>query len=84
MRTERARLIDALASIRGVRPFTSQGNFVLFHVGAAVDQIHLQLISEGIFVKEIGTVLGMKNWLRTTVGTAEMNSRLIEPLREIR
>lgn len=83
MRAERARLLQELASIHGIRPFNSQGNFVLFQVENSADRVHHELMNEGIFIKKIGTVLGFKDCLRTTVGTLEMNNRLLETLRKI-
>lgn len=80
MRTERARLLRQLATIAGLRPFDSQGNFLLFQVPDAVERVHGELMSEGIFVKKIGTVLEFPNCLRTTVGTPEMNDRLLDAL----
>jgi histidinol-phosphate aminotransferase len=83
MKTERARLIRELAMIRGIRPFNSEANFILFQVEPPVDHVHDELMKEGLFVKKIGTVLGYENCLRTTVGTPEMNNRLLETLRRI-
>lgn len=83
MKAERARLTQELAAIRGIRPFDSQGNFVLFQVPDSVERVHGELMNERIFVKKIGTVLGFKDCLRTTVGTPEMNDRLLEALRKI-
>jgi histidinol-phosphate aminotransferase len=82
MKAEREILIQELASIPGIRPFDSQGNFVLFEVGDRMDRVHSELIEEGIFVKKIGSILGLTGCLRTTVGTREMNCRLIEAIKK--
>lgn len=83
MKSERARLIRELASIKGISPFQSQSNFVLFQLALPAERVHSQLIDQGIFLKHVGTVLGMNNCLRTTVGTPPMNDRLLETLRRI-
>lgn len=83
MKRERARLIQELASVRGVRPFVSASNFVLLQLALPAEKVHYQLMDEGIFLKNVGTVLGMTNCLRTTVGTPPMNDRLLQTLRRI-
>jgi histidinol-phosphate aminotransferase len=83
MKVERARLFRELATIPGVKPFASEGNFVLFHLGASADDVHAQLMSQGLFVKKVGAVLSFHECLRTTVGTPEMNTRLLDALRGI-
>jgi histidinol-phosphate aminotransferase len=83
MKTARARLTQALSSIDGIRPFESEGNFILFQLPISVDRVHDGLMKEGIFVKKVGTVLHLANCLRTTVGTPDMNDRLLAVLRQL-
>ncbi len=80
LRKERARLAGTLSEINGITVFPSDGNFVLFRWRGDAKSLHQNLHDTGIHVKFIGVIHGEPGYLRTTVGTPAMNSRLIEAL----
>jgi histidinol-phosphate aminotransferase len=84
LRTERARVLEALRALPGTTPFPSAANFILFRVGidhAAADRIYAGLKEHGILIKNV-TRLGPKlaGCLRTTVGTQQENDAFLAAL----
>lgn len=81
IRSERERLIAALASMPGVQPFPSQANMVLVRVPDA-QRAFEGLKARGVLVKNVSKMhplLG--NCLRLTVGTPDENVQMIDALR---
>jgi histidinol-phosphate aminotransferase len=83
LKAERAKLIERLNQIDGVKAFDSQTNFILFHTNTQSDTVHQRLLNKGILIKNLGRVLSFPNCLRTTVGEPWMNEKLLEALKEI-
>jgi histidinol-phosphate aminotransferase len=82
IRAERARVLRALAEMRGVTAYPSEANFILFRVAAA-DAVFGGLRERGILIKNLhGSQPSLENCLRVTVGTPEENDRFLEALRE--
>lgn len=80
IRTERARLESALASMPGTTPFPSQANFVLARVPDA-SQVCEELRRRRILVKSMhGMHPLLEGCVRFTIGTAEENALLISEL----
>ena len=80
LKAERACLITELNDIGGLEAFDSKTNFVLFKAAKSSDHIYNSLIREGIIIKKLGKLLQHENCLRSTVGTPEMNGRLLRAL----
>lgn len=83
LKAERNALIKELNEIKGVKAFDSQANFVLFQTSKQSSEIYQSLLSRGIFVKNLGSVLHLQNCFRTTVGLPQMNAKLLKALKEI-
>jgi histidinol-phosphate aminotransferase len=83
VKSERGKLIRALNEIEGVQAFNSQANFVLMNTQKPCDIVNQKLLWKGIMVKNWGKILQYENCFRVTVGLPEMNSKLIEALKEI-
>jgi histidinol-phosphate aminotransferase len=83
VKSERAKLIRALNDIEGVQAFDSQANFVLMNTQKPCDIVNQKLLWKGIMVKKWGKILQYENCFRVTVGLPEMNSKLIEALKQI-
>ncbi|MEM2937237.1 MAG: histidinol-phosphate transaminase [Candidatus Bathyarchaeia archaeon] len=83
IKAEREKLIKALNEINGVKAFNSQTNFVLFKTDKPSAEVYQGLLSRGVIVKNLGTILNFHNCFRATVGLPEMNARLIKALKEI-
>ena len=79
---ERGRLSEGLSAIRGIHPFPSATNFILFRVSSAdADRVHQKLMKKGLVLRNMSKVGGVEGCLRTTVGTPEVNERLLAELR---
>ena len=78
--SERERLLNELEKIKGIRPFPSEANFILFKVKNP-DKVYNSLLKKGILVKNMNSVV--KGCLRVTVGTLEENSAFIKALKRI-
>lgn len=85
IRSDRARLIDGLRALPGIRVWDSEANFILFRVpaGQATD-IFEGLKTEGILVKNLAGASGpLTDCLRVTVGTPEENAHFLVALRTV-
>ena len=83
VREERSWLTASLNEIEGVTTLESQANFLLTSTPVSPLEVGRRLLARGIAVRVIGDVLNLKNCLRITVGTREMNRRLLDALREV-
>jgi histidinol-phosphate aminotransferase len=78
---ERERLVRSLSDLRGVRPYPSQANFVLFRVEEGdAERLHSSLMARGLVLRNLAKAKGLEGCLRTTVGTREVNDRLIREI----
>ena len=78
--SERKRLFNELAKIKGIRPYPSEANFILFRVKEPA-RIYERLLKKGVLVRNIkGVVDGC---LRVTVGTPEENRIFLKVLKEV-
>lgn len=78
---ERERLFGLLAGVDGIEPFPSVTNFILFRLkNADPDKVHERLLRRGLVLRNSSRVAGVEGCLRTTVGTPEVNDRLVAEL----
>ena len=81
--SERARLVEGLHKIPGVKVYPSQANFILFTVPAPPAEVHQRLVKSGILIRcGLGNTHGLENCLRVTVGTKQENDLFLEKLNE--
>jgi histidinol-phosphate aminotransferase len=82
IRTERARLFEALAAIPGIRPYPSEANFILLRLPKArADATFAGLKARGVLVKNLnGAHPLLADCLRITVGTPEENDAFLAAL----
>ena len=78
---ERARLIEGLKRIPGVKPFPSDANYVLFRVENA-PVIWEALCERGVLVRDFSRAAHLENCLRVTVGASEENDAFLRALRD--
>ncbi len=79
--SERDKLYHEMTKIKGVEPYPSEANFILFRVKDA-DKVFNKLLKRGILVRNMkGIVNGC---LRVTVGTPEENRIFLKALEEVR
>jgi histidinol-phosphate aminotransferase len=82
IKTERTRIFGELARMRGVKPFPSDANFILFRTSGA-KRVFEFLKERGILIKNLdGSHAALAECLRVTVGTPEENSRFLNALRD--
>jgi histidinol-phosphate aminotransferase len=83
LKAERGKLIKALNQIEGIQAFDSQADFLLINTKKPADEVYEKLLKRGIMLKKWGKLLQYDNCFRVTVGLPEMNSKLIEALKQI-
>ena len=77
IKQERAKLLAALNAIMGVRSYSSEANFILFHVAKAT-RIFEGLKQRGVLIKNLnGGHPALTDCLRVTVGAPEENLKFI-------
>lgn len=80
LREERGTLTARLGSLRGVRPYPSEANFVLFRATAA-DKVFEQLKARRVLIKNVSRAHPLLNdCLRVTVGSPEENEQFLAAL----
>ncbi len=83
IKSERERVMAALASMQDVEVFPSQTNFVLIRVSDA-DTLFAGLKARGILIKNMhGAHPLLSNCLRITIGTEDENSAVLNALKEM-
>jgi histidinol-phosphate aminotransferase len=82
IRSERARLFAALASLGGVHPYPSDANFILLRLtGGSADAVFAGLRTRGVLVKNLhGAHPLLSECLRVTVGRPEENAAFLSAL----
>jgi histidinol-phosphate aminotransferase len=83
IKSERERLHNELAKLRGITPFNSDANMILARFTDA-DWTFTALKSKGILVKNVSKMHPLlANCLRLTVGAPEENTLLLKELKEL-
>jgi histidinol-phosphate aminotransferase len=81
---ERERLFGKLKEVGWLKPYPSQGNFVLCSLPAGkAEEVWQQLRKKGIFVRYFDTSL-LKDCLRISVGRPEDTDALVKALKEVK
>lgn len=78
--SERERLFSALSGIKGVKPYPSEANFILFKVDHP-EKVYRALLKRGILIRNMDSQI--RGCLRVTVGTERENSLFLDNLKEI-
>jgi len=78
--SERGRLFSEIAKIKGIKPYPSEANFILFRVKEP-DKIYKRLLKRGILVRNMNGVVN--NCLRVTVGMPEENRIFLNAMKEV-
>lgn len=77
---ERERMMDRLTALPGVEAFPSAANFILFRTICPGGELFEAIRQQGVLVRNVGSVPGLRNCLRVTVGTKAENDRFVEAL----
>jgi len=78
---ERARLTEGLRAL-GLRPVTSETNFIFMEVGPEAQEICDALLHRGVIVRPLGW-MGFPEAIRISVGTAEENDKCLAAMAEV-
>lgn len=87
IKEERGRLYEELRRLPKIKPYPSQGNFILMEVsetGLESRALTKKLLDQGILVRDLSDLGGFKgSFIRATVGKPEENDLFLRSLREI-
>jgi len=78
--TERERLYKELKKNKGVAPYPSEANFILFKVKHS-DKVYIGLLKKGVLVRNMKGLIDP--YLRVTVGTKRENDIFLKALKEV-
>lgn len=78
--SERKKLFNEMRKIKGITPYTSDANFILFKIKDA-DKIYKELLKKGILVRNMRGVIN--GCLRVTVGTPAENTIFLKTLKQL-
>lgn len=78
--SEREKMLKEMGKIKGLFPYPSEANFILFRVKNP-DSIYNYLLKNGILVRNLKDAVN--NCLRVTVGTPEENKAFLKAIRAI-
>jgi histidinol-phosphate aminotransferase len=79
--TERGRLCSGLTKM-GLRPLTSEANFVFMEVGPDAGSVSDELLHMGVIVRPLAW-MGFPEAIRVSVGTAEENEKFLLAMGEV-
>lgn len=77
---ERARVMRYLVSLPGIEAFPSAANFILFRTTLPGNDLFEALLQHGVIVRNLGSVPGLQDCLRVTIGTKAENDRFLAAL----
>lgn len=78
---ERDRLAGQLDSMKGITPFPSDANFILFRPSTDAEAVFSELVKNGILIRNLNKPGLLQNCLRVTVGKPEENDEFLGILR---
>jgi len=79
--SEKPWLVEKLSAL-GLRPYPTDANFMLIHVGKRRDAVVRHLLDRGIAVRATPERHGLEACMRVTIGRREHNERLIKAIGE--
>lgn len=82
IRAERTRVFDSLSKLRGINPYPSAANFILFRAPQGrADAVFASLKRQGVLIKNLSAQGGLlTDCLRVTVGRPDENDRFLAAL----
>jgi histidinol-phosphate aminotransferase len=78
---ERKILYDKLKQVKEIKIYNSDANFFFFQTFKHFNKIKVQLLEEKILIKGFGDIANYKGAMRVTIGTEEMNNKLVSILK---
>ncbi|MGM0410308.1 MAG: histidinol-phosphate transaminase [Bacillota bacterium] len=83
IRKNRDELYKELKDIKGVTPYSSKANFILFNTELEEKSVYEKLKKKGIEIRFLENLRVLGDSLRVTVGSEDENSKFLLNLREI-
>ena len=83
IKDERNILYNRLNQVKEIKTYISNANFLFFQTFKHFEKIEEHLFREKILVKGFGDIANYKGAMRVTIGTEEMNNRLISILESL-
>jgi histidinol-phosphate aminotransferase len=80
IKQERSKIYNKLSQIKEIKTYDSDANFFFFQAFNHFNKIKEQSTHEKILIKYFGNIGNYKGAIRATIGTEEMNDRLISLL----
>jgi len=80
---ERDRLYAGLASISGLEPLRSYGNFMVVRSALEPGRVFAELLQRDILIRDVSGYPMLKDYFRASVGTPYENDVLLQGLREV-
>ena len=81
IRRERDRMAAALKKIKGLKPYPSDANFILFSAGDRAAGIYKSLAEKGILIRYFNSGGALRGCLRVSVGKKNENDRFLRTLK---
>jgi histidinol-phosphate aminotransferase len=79
---ERERMFAEMSEIKGVKPFKSGANFILFKTEKGAAGVFERILTKNVQIRDFSSKNGLADCLRVTVGTAAENDAFLAALRE--
>ncbi len=79
--SERKRVFEALSRMKGVTPYPSDANFILFRVPLDPAKVYRLALKEGVLLRNLSPAVD--GCLRVTIGTRKENSAFIESMKKM-
>ena len=83
VRAERDRVYSEMRQVRGIEPFPSEANFILFRVGGDTAAAVGRFLDEGVAIRDMSPWTGAEGCLRTSIGTPAENDRFLAALSKV-
>ena len=84
IRRERARLLEEMSQLSGIRVYPSRANFILFETtDLPIASIFEGLKNRGILIRDVTHYPKLEKALRVTVGKPDENNQFVEALKSI-
>ncbi|MFA6439515.1 MAG: histidinol-phosphate transaminase [Bacteriovoracaceae bacterium] len=82
IKTQKEILFNALSAINGIKSFSSQTNFLIFHVKNNAAKLFESLLSENILIRDVSSYPMLENTLRVNAGTETENQKFLASLKK--
>jgi histidinol-phosphate aminotransferase len=83
IKEERSLMYTKLNQIDKIKTYCSDANFFFFQTFNHFNKIKERLFQEKILIKDFGNIGDYKGAIRTTIGTKEMNDRLLSTIEQL-